>query len=118
MAVSPKRFAELKEGNETQQVCEITPLTTDKYCELAEDGDSKFDMEKGEFVPRHYDAIRFTKGYGRSIERLLVKVVDSRIILFVDENNKPIEYEYKGDWYLAAQIEFTLGEIIPDTNIN
>lgn len=113
LIIKQRWFDEIMSGKKTKEYREIRPATTDKFCEIdPKTGDSLFDEEKGIFVPRHYDAIRFYVGYNKDRDTALVEVKDSYIQLFVDEDNKPIEYEYKGDWYLASQIVFELGEIL------
>lgn len=99
-------------GEKKQEFREIRPSSEAKYCELDEEGFAKYDEEKGIFVPKKYDAIRFFVGYKKDRASALVKVNDANIELFVDEEGKFIELEQNGETYWASQIVYDLGEII------
>lgn len=113
LSIKQSFFDEILEGAKTQEFREIRPSTQKKYCELDEEGYCKFDEEKGIFVPRKYDAIKFVTGaYNKPRPWVLVQVLDANIELFVDENDKFIELEEKGEPYFMAQIVYDLGEIL------
>lgn len=63
-------------------------------------------------VPIKYDAINFYIGNTPNTDHALVQVVDAHTEFFVDENDKPIWYEYNGERYYAEQVVYDLGEII------
>ena len=114
LSIKQNFFDEILSGAKKQEFREIRPSTQKKYCELDEEGYCKFDEEKGIFVPRHYDAIKFLTGAYNKGPRpwALVEIKDANIELFVDENDKFIELEEKGEPYYMAQIVYDLGEVI------
>ena len=96
LSIKQNFFDEILSGAKKQEFREVRPSTQKKYCELDEEGYCKFDEEKGIFVPRKYDAIKFVTGaYNKPRPWVLVQVLDANIELFVDENDKFIELEEK-----------------------
>lgn len=74
--------------------------------ELPEDGEI-------ELKPIKYDAIKFLTGaYTGKRPYIIVEVKDEEVSILTDENGDDIVYEYKGEEYLAAQIDYTLGEVL------
>lgn len=114
LSIKQNFFDEILSGAKKQEFREVRPSTQKKYCELDEEGYCKFDEEKGIFVPRHYDAIKFLTGAYNKGPRpwALVEIKDANIELLVDENDKFIELEEKGEPYYMAQIVYDLGEVI------
>ena len=114
LSIKQNFFDEILSGAKKQEFREVRPSTQKKYCELDEEGYCKFDEEKGIFVPRHYDAIKFLTGAYNKGPRpwALVEIKDANIELFVDENDKFIELEEKGEPYYMDQIVYDLGEVI------
>lgn len=104
-------FDEIIAGTKKQEFREIKPTTEKKYVEIGEDGYAVED-EYGNCVPVKYDAIRFYVGYNKDRDSALVEVVDAYTEVFVDENDQPIVYDYKGEEYWAAQIVYNLGKIL------
>lgn len=105
-------FDAILAGEKKQEFREIRPSSEAKYCELDEEGFAKFDEEKGLFVPKQYDAIRFFVGYKKDRASALVKVEGARIELFVDDKGEFIELEQNGESYYASQVVYDLGEIL------
>ena len=103
-------FDEILKGTKKQEFREIRPNTQSKYCDLDEEGFCK--EIDGVLQPRKYDAIRFYVGYNKDRASALVKVEGANIELLEDGNGNLIEYEDKGEKYLAAQVVYDLGEII------
>lgn len=115
LIIKQKFFDEILSGKKTQEFREIRPNTQSKYCQLDAEG---YCIEKdGVILPRHYDAIQFYVGYNKDRASALVKVTGAKIELFEDENHNLIEYTYKGDTYLAAQIVYDLGDVIEKKNV-
>lgn len=114
LSIKQNFFNEILNGAKKQEFREVRPSTQKKYCELDEEGYCKFDEEKGVFVPRRYDAIKFLTGAYNKGPRpwALVEVKDANIELFVDENGNFIELEEKGEPYYMAQVVYDLGEVI------
>lgn len=63
-------------------------------------------------VPIKYDAINFYIGNTPNTDHALVKVKDIHTEFVVDDDDKPIWYEYKGEPYYVEQVVYDLGEII------
>ena len=115
LIIKQRFFDEIIAGKKKQEFREIRPNTQGKYCQLDAEG---YCIEKdGVILPRHYDAIQFYVGYNKDRASALVKVTGAKIELFEDENHNLIEYTYKGDTYLAAQIVYDLGDVIEKKNV-
>ena len=114
LIIKQKYFDEILSGKKKQEFREVRPNTQKKYCELDEDGYCK--EVDGILIPRKYDAIQFYVGYNKDRASALVEVKDAHIELFEDENHNLIEYEYKGETYLAARVVYDLGKVI-DKNV-
>lgn len=118
LSIKQNFFNEILKGAKTQEFREIRPSTQKRYCELDEEGYCKFDEEKGIFVPKKYDAIKFITGAYNKPPRpwALVEVKDTNIELFVDEDDKFIELEEKGEVYYMAQVVYDLGAVLERSN--
>lgn len=115
LIIKQKFFDEILSGKKTQEFRDIRPTTQKKYCQLDADG---YCVEiDGIFQPRHYDAIQFFVGYNKNRAGALVEVKDTKIELFVDENNEFIELEQNGKPYFMAQIVYDLGKVIETSNV-
>lgn len=111
LVIKQKYFDAILSGRKVQEFREIRPTTEKKYIELDEDGYAAED-ENGNCVPVKYDAIRFYVGYNKDRDTALVEVVGAHTEVFVDENNEPIKYQYKGEEYWAEQIVYDLGRVL------
>mgnify|MGYP003291753641 CR=1 FL=1 len=111
LIIKQKYFDEILSGSKTVETREIHN-NFKKYCELDEDAYALFDEEKGIFVPRKYDAIRFYVGYNKDRATALVEVKDANIGIFVDDEGKEIVYEANGEEFIASYIDYTLGAIL------
>lgn len=112
LIIKQKYFDEILLGNKTTEEREIRPSSQKKYCQVDEEGNCVYDEEKGIFLPRDYDAIRFYVGYNKDRQTALVEVKGSEIVLFTDENGEFVELEEKGEPYLAAVVVYSLGAIL------
>lgn len=112
LIIKQKYFDEILAGTKTQEFRENRPNTFRKYCELDEEGYALFDEEKGIFVPKQYDAIRFFVGYQKNRQSALVEIKDAKIEIFVDEKGEPITYFADGEEWIASQVVYDLGRII------
>ncbi len=106
----------IRSGEKKTETREIRPNTAHRYIEYynpatGETYPSTAQIPEGADLdarPLEYDAIRFCcEG-----ETALVKVEGSEIFVLQDEAGEDIVYEYKGEKYVAAQIDYTLGAII------
>ena len=43
---------------------------------------------------------------------IIVEVKNAEAVILTDENGNDIVYEYQGEEYLAAQMDYTLGKIL------
>lgn len=112
LIIKQKYFDEILSGAKKVETREIRHNNYKKYCELDEDGYALFDEEKGIFVPRQYDAIRFYVGYNKDRATALVEVKDANIGIFVDEEGKEVVYEANGEEFIASYIDYDLGEVL------
>lgn len=107
-------------GDKKTETREIRPTTSPRYIEY-------FNPETGEVYPHHseirsdvplearpikYDAIRFFVGYQKDRAKAIVRVTDAKIYILTGDDGKDITYTYKGREYVAAQIDYNLGDII------
>lgn len=116
LIIKQKYFDEILSGKKTVETREIRHNNFKKYCELDEDGYAKFDEDKGVFIPRQYDAIRFFVGYNKERDTALVEVKGAEIGIFVDEEGKEIVYEANGEEFIASYIDYALGKVL-ETNV-
>ncbi|MDR1937989.1 MAG: ASCH domain-containing protein [Tannerellaceae bacterium] len=115
--IRQKFFDEILAGTKKQEFREIRPNSQSKYCKIDSDG---FAVENdGVIEPRKYDAIKFLTGeYKGSRPYAIVEVAGANIELLVDEETQePIEYEYEGEIYTAAQVVYDLGRVIEKYNV-
>lgn len=110
LIIRQEPFDQILSGQKKEEIREIRPNTEKKYCEMDEDGFAK--EVDGIIVPREYDAIQFYVGYNKDRASALVEIKKSNIELFVDDEGNFIEYEYKGDICTAAQIIYSLGDVL------
>ena len=131
LTLSIKRnfFDEILAGTKAHEYREIRPNNAKRYFRyelkgvlyenaedippLPEGADPNAEEEAWSLVPVKYDAIKFLTGaYVGKRPWALVEVKDAEIVLFCDENGDDIVYEYNGQEYVAAEIDYTLGKVI------
>ena len=119
LSIKQKYFDEILAGKKTKEVREIRPTNAKKYVKY-ECGGKEYDAdaelpEEGEISikPIKYDAIKLLTGaYTGKRPYALVECKGAAIYILTDENGNDIAYEYKGEQYLASQIEFSLGRVL------
>lgn len=111
LIIKQKYFDLIMRGQKVQEFREIRPTTEKKYIEMGDDGFAKW-TDDGNVVPIKYDAIHFFVGYAKDRDNAIVEVKGAHVEFFVDDNDQPIMYEYKGEEIWAAQIVYDLGRII------
>ena len=111
-------FDAILDGRKVQEFREVRPTTVKKLVQLDEEGYEITD-DNGNGQPIKYDAIRFYVGYNKDRDTALVEVKDAYCEIFVDDDNKPITYEYGKDpktgepvVWVAEQVVFNLGKIL------
>ncbi|MXV37860.1 ASCH domain-containing protein [Flavobacteriaceae bacterium Ap0902] len=104
-------FDAILSGEKKVETREIRPSNLKKYCEVDDEG-YVIEDENG-IVPVRYDEIKLLTGaYSGKRPYMIVKVENAEVILLTDENDEFIELENeKGEVYLAAVIDYALGEI-------
>lgn len=119
LSIKQKHFDEILAGKKTHEYREIRPTNAKKYITYLCGGkEYKVDEElpeEGEvdLKPIKYDAIKFLTGeYKGKRPYIIVEVKREEVAILTDENGEDIVYEYNGEEYLAAQIDYTLGKVL------
>lgn len=124
LSIKQKYFDEILAGTKTHEYREIKPTNAKKYItylcggkeykvdeELLEEGDV-------ELNPIKYDAIKLLTGaYSGKRPYIIIEVKNAEAVIITDEEGNDIFYEYQGEEYLAAQMDYTLGKIL-ETHID
>lgn len=113
-------FDAIKSGDKKTETREIRPNTATKYVEFFDGAtgnvyNTEADVPQDaqlEARPVRYDAIRFFVGHEKERQSALVRVEKAEIFILQDSDGQDIVYDYKGKEYVAAQIDYTLGDII------
>lgn len=119
LSIKQKYFDEILAGKKTHEYREIRPTNAKKYITYLCGGkEYKADEElpeegEVELKPIQYDAIKLLTGeYKGKRPYIIVEVKSAEAVILTDENGKDITYEYQGEEYLAAQIDYTLGKVL------
>lgn len=119
LSIKQKYFDDILEGKKTHEYREIRPTNAKKYITYRCDGkEYKADEElpeegEIELTPIKYDAIKFLTGeYKGKRPYILVEVKNEEVSILTDEEDNDITYTYQNEEYLAAQIDYTLGNIL------
>lgn len=112
LIIRQKYFDAIMAGRKVQEFRDVKPTTIKKLLQLDDEG-YEIEDEVGNAQPIKYDAIRFFVGYAPDRDTALVEVTDAYCEIFVDEDDKPIEWtDEKGDVWVAEQVVFNLGKIL------
>jgi len=128
LSIKRKFFDEILEGTKKVETRELRPNSKIRYIEYVnpETGKTYNDdieaemagenLEKLEVRPVRYDALKLLTGAYNVKPRpyIIVAIKKAEIVVLTDEYDEPFEYEYKGNKYVAAVIDYHLGEIIED----
>nr|DAJ36955.1 MAG TPA: Protein CXorf40A-overexpressed LPS associated factor 1 [Caudoviricetes sp.] len=119
LSIKQKYFDEILAGKKTHEYREIRPTNAKKYITYLCGGkEYKADEElpeegEVELKPIQYDAIKLLTGeYKGKRPYIIVGVKAVEAVILTDENGEDITYEYQGEEYLAAQIDYTLGKVL------
>lgn len=120
LSIKQQYFDEILTGTKTHEYREIRPNNAKRYFGYQHNGklyDNADDVPEDDMsvdlVPVHYDAIKLLTGaYNGKRPYIIVEVKNAEVVILTDENGDDITYEYKGEEYLAAQMDYTLGNII------
>lgn len=119
LSIKQKFFDEILAGTKTHEYRDVKPTNAKKYItylcngkeykvdeELPEEGDI-------ELKPIKYDAIKLLTGeYKGKRSYIIIEVKDAEVVILTDDEGNDIVYEYNGEEYLAAQMDYTLGEVL------
>jgi len=115
--IKQETFDEIVSGTAKQAFCEVTPNNYRNLVQVDEDDYEVVD-ENENAQPVPYDAIRFYVEQEESSDSALVEVEQSYCQIFVDDNDKPIQYEFRNpktgkmDYWVEEQVVYNLGQII------
>lgn len=120
LSIKQKYFDEIVKGTKKNEYREVRPTNSHRYITYSYAGkeykkysDIPEDAEEVDVNIIRYDAIKLLTGaYSGKRPYIIVEVVDAVLEYIVDEDGYGIEYEYEGDIYLAAQMNYTLGKIL------
>lgn len=119
LSIKQKYFDEILAGKKTHEYREIRPTNAKKYITYLCGGkEYKADEElpeedEVELKPIKYDAIKLLTGeYKDKRPYIIVEVKSAEAIILTDDEGNDIVYEYQGEEYLAAQMDYTLGNIL------
>lgn len=99
-------------GKKKEEFREIRPNNSKKYIEYFTADDGEEDVK-----PKDIDRIQFFNGYKPGRPEVIIEVKKSEIEYIIDEDGNPIEYEENGEFYMAAQMVYTLGKVVSKKNI-
>ena len=119
LSIKQKYFDQILAGEKKVETREIRPTNAKRYINYECGGvmyDADADLpESGEIniVPIQYDAIKLLTGaYTGKRPYALVECKGANVYLLTDEKGNDITYQYKGEEYIASQIEYHLGKVI------
>ena len=119
LSIKQKYFDEILSGKKTKETREIRPTNARKYIKYVCGGkeyeaDAELpDEDDVSIEPIEYDAIRLLTGaYSGKRPYITVECKGAKVYLLTDENGNDVVYEYQGEQYVAAQIDYQLGKII------
>lgn len=119
LSTKQKYFDEILVGKKTHGYRDIRPNNAKRYIRYVVDGkeynaDAELPEEgEIELKPIHYDAIKLLTGaYSGTRPYIIIEVKDAEAVILTDEQGNDIVYEYNGEEYLAAQMDYTLGKIL------
>lgn len=121
LSIKQKYFDEIRAGIKNHEYREIRPTNAKKYItyfcngkeyqadeELPEDGEI-------ELKPIKYKKLKLLTGaYTGKRPYIIVEVKNAEAVILTDEEGNDIVYKYKGEEYLAAQMDYTLGRILEE----
>lgn len=118
-------FDAILSGKKTTETREVKPATATRYIYFTHRGKDyrrQRDIPRDEFpvhiTPVHYDRLLLINGYHADAPRLTVEVKDANFFFLTDERDEYIiQPDEKGEEYLAAIVEYKLGQIINAENV-
>lgn len=120
LSIKQTFFDQILSGEKTEEFREVRPSNATKYIVYRDDSGEVYtnannipeDVEV-DAEPIQYDAIKFLTGeYKGTRPSMIVRVEKSELQLLEDEDGELIAYQENGEEYVAAQMCYSLGEII------
>lgn len=99
-------------GKKKEEFREIRPNNSKKYIEYFTADDGEEDVK-----PIKVDRIQFFNGYKPGRPEVIIDVKSAEIEYIVDEDGEFVEYEENGEFYLTAQMVYSLGKVVSRKNI-
>lgn len=119
LSIKQKYFDEIVAGTKKFEYREITPRSFDRYLRYTQNGKSYKSAEAPEdgelgVEPVKYDALKLLTGAYNVPKRpyLIIEVKNEEFYFLLDDNDENIILQQDGEEYLAAEIEYELGNII------
>lgn len=119
LSIKQVYFDQILAGTKKTETREIKPTNSDKYIKYVCNGKEysvNDELPEGadiNIVPIEYDALKLLTGaYKDKRPYIIVECKGAEVYFLTDENGNDITYEYEGETYIAAQIEYKLGNII------
>ena len=125
LIIKQRYFDEILSGEKKVETREIRPNTASRYIEYFNPETGEAYASPDEIAPDapldarciKYDALKLCVGYAADRPTALVKVTGAEYFILTDSDGKDIVYTHKGREYVAAQIDYSLGDIIEVTNV-
>lgn len=114
--ISRQMFKDVAAGDVRSFSSEILPDNCLLFVMTDENGAPMFDDEKGEFIPRHYDAVRFQHDNLFLKQSVMASVEDIHIRVISDGMDVPAEND--GEPHLRLMVDITLGDLLPKDHEN
>lgn len=113
LAIEKQELDRILNGEKTQECREIHPSNLARYIELDEEGFEREDEDQTS-VPIIYDAIQFVTFDTPEPESAIVEVTGTWTQMFTrEEDGELILYKYQGQDWIAEQVIYELGKILP-----
>lgn len=119
LSIKQKYFDEILAGTKTHEYRDIKPTNAKKYITYLCGGKEYINPEdlpeEGDVTicPIKYRALKLLTGaYSGTRPYIIVEVKNAEAVILTDDDGNDIVYEYNGEEYLAAQMDYTLGEIL------
>lgn len=119
LSIKQKYFDEILAGTKTHEYRDIRPTNAKKYITYLCGGKEYINTEdlpeEGDVTicPIQYRALKLLTGaYSGTRPYIIVEVKNAEAVILTDDDGNDIVYEYNGEEYLAAQMDYTLGKIL------
>lgn len=119
LRIKRQYFIDILRGTKKSEYRDVKPTTSAKLIYFVCDGKiykREADLPKGDITidahPIPYATLQLINGYAADAPRLVVEVKSADFYILADEDGNDITYDYKGEVYLAAQVEYHLGRIV------